>query len=178
MMNSAAVILIAIVLAAALVSVVFLRGRKPKGTSASGSSCLSLPNDVLFGFVKELVDEKKRVVITPKGNSMLPYIRGDRDKVVIATPEADPRKGDIVLAKIEDRFIIHRIVSIDGARLTLMGDGNIRETEKCEKTDVLGVVTEILRNGSKRVKPGKGRLWRFLRPFRRIILAVYKRVVL
>ena len=80
--------------------------------------------------------------------------------------------GDIVLARLAGpRYVLHRVVDRNRSLLTLMGDGNLRGTESCTRDDVIGVVTTI--NG---VPPGDGLMWRYLKPFRRILLAVYKRV--
>ena len=56
-----------------------------------------LPNKVLLEEVAALVAQGKDVVFTPKGNSMLPFIRGDRDSVRLSAC-GEPEKGDIILA--------------------------------------------------------------------------------
>ena len=83
--------------------------------------------------------------------------------------------GDMVLVRTGGRYILHRIIAIDGEALTLMGDGNIRGTEQCTPEDVLGTVVAIERNGKKK-KPGDGRFWRLIKPVRRYILAIYRRL--
>ena len=88
------------------------------------------------------------------------------------------RVGDIVLARVGDRFIMHRVFKVDGGSLTLMGDGNIRGTETCLDSDVIGKVIQIRKENGKVVTPGKGKFWRMLMPLRRYILAFYKRVIL
>ena len=57
-----------------------------------------------------------------------------------------------------------------------MGDGNLSGTESCTVADVMGTVTAIER-GKRTVKPGKGRFWRFLKPLRRYILGIYRRLI-
>ncbi|MCQ2162684.1 MAG: S24/S26 family peptidase [Bacteroidales bacterium] len=139
---------------------------------------MSLPNEEFFSTVEELLAEGKSVSMKPKGNSMIPFIRSGRDTVVLSPLTREVQVGDIVLFVIAGRHILHRVFSIDGDFLTIMGDGNIRGKEHCSRADVVAVVTEIIREGSTVGKaPGKGRLWRFLLPFRRIILAVYRRVI-
>ena len=84
-----------------------------------------IPNDVLLPEVAKFLEEGREVVLSPKGNSMLPFIREGKDSVILKklpTEEA----GDIVLAKLPGRYVLHRIVDEDGNRLTLMGDGNLR----------------------------------------------------
>ena len=134
------------------------------------------PNDVLLGEVAAVLCEGREAVIIPTGNSMLPFIRGGRDRVVLR--QADhPEVGDIVLVHIGGQYILHRIFALDGDAVTLMGDGNIRGREHCTRGDILGAVTQIIREDGRTREPGKGRVWRALLPLRRYILAIYRRLI-
>ena len=126
----------------------------------------TLPNDVLLGEVAAVLQEGREAVIVPTGNSMLPFIRGGVDRVVLRRCP-DVAVGDIVLMHAGGRYILHRIIARKGDSLTLMGDGNI----------VVGTVTEILRPSGRHRTPGKGRLWRTLKPFRRYLLAIRRRLL-
>ena len=86
-----------------------------------------LPNDILLAEVAAVLREGREAVITPTGNSMLPFIRGGRDRVVLRK-ESDLAVGDIVLVRTGGRYILHRILTIDSDAITLMGDGNLRGT--------------------------------------------------
>ena len=137
---------------------------------------LTVPNDILLEEVAAVLDEGREAVITPTGNSMLPFIRGGRDRVVLRRQDG-MAAGDIVLARIGDRYVLHRVLGVSGTHLTLMGDGNIRGTESCTASDVIGTVVEIIRPDGRRCSPGKGRVWRALKPVRRYILAIYRRMI-
>jgi len=137
---------------------------------------ITIPQDIYFGEIERILDEGKSVLMTPKGNSMLPFIKGARDKVMLIKPYRPLEVGDIILFKTGDRFIMHRLQKIEGDYLTMMGDGNIKGTENCSVGDVIALVTEIHKENGKVVRPGKARLWHALRPFRRYILAIYRRV--
>lgn len=134
-----------------------------------------VPNNVLLEDVASLLDEGREVVLAPKGNSMLPFIREGRDSVALRKLD-DVETGDIVLVRLAGRYVMHRVVAIDGERLTLMGDGNVGLKEHCTVADVIGTVVWIVR-GNKKFKPGKGRLWRALCPLRRVLLALYRRLI-
>ena len=125
----------------------------------------------------QMLSEGHDVELMTKGCSMHPFILGDRDSVVLRA--GDPKVGDIALAKVEEggRFVLHRVVEVDGEKVTLMGDGNIIGTEHCLKPDVAGLVTEILKPGGRRVKPGNGLWWRRLKPVRRYILYIYRHIL-
>lgn len=135
-----------------------------------------LPNDILLGEVAAVLREGREVVISPTGNSMLPFIRDGRDRVVLRKQD-DLAVGDIVLMYTGGRYILHRVIEIDGERVTLMGDGNLKSVEHGTRAEVIGTVTEILRPGGRSVRPGTGRFWRVLKPVRRYILAIYRRLI-
>ena len=134
-------------------------------------------NEVLLEEAAALMNEGREVSFTPLGNSMLPFIRGGRDSVVLEKKDT-VEVGDIVLARLPGpRYVLHRVIRRDGAALTLMGDGNIAGTEACTVADIIGTAVEVIKLSGRSYKPGKGRLWRALKPFRRYILAIYRRVV-
>ena len=136
-----------------------------------------VPNEILLAEADDLLSKGIEVVLMTKGNSMLPFIRGEKDSVNLKRFGA-VEVGDIVLARIApQRYVLHRIFAIDGDAVTLMGDGNLVGTESCRLGDILGTVTEIIRpNGSKK-KVTKGSLWRKLLPVRRYLLWVYRKFV-
>ena len=134
-----------------------------------------LPNKVLLEEAAALMEEGREVCFTPLGNSMLPFIRGGRDSVLLKKLP-DVEVGDIVLARLPGRYVMHRVFSREGDNLVLMGDGNVAGTESCTTTDILGTVTAIFK-GKRTIQPGKGRIWRALLPIRRYILAIYRRII-
>ena len=137
-----------------------------------------IPNEILLAEAGALLAEGRDVELLVKGNSMLPFLRNERDSVLLRKLDS-VCKGDIVLARIEPtRYVLHRVRTLRGEGLTLMGDGNLRGTENCTLTDVLGTVIEIIRPDGKRRKPGKGRCWAALRPVRRYLLFIYRRLFL
>ena len=135
----------------------------------------TLPNDVLLGEVAAVLREGREAVIIPTGNSMLPFIRGGVDRVVLRRREG-VAVGDIVLVKIGERYILHRVIAREGDALTLMGDGNVRGTKSCRTENVIGTVAEIIRPSGRVRIPGRARLWRMLKPIRRYLLALWRRL--
>ena len=136
-----------------------------------------VPNGILLEEVRRLLLEGKEVILLTKGQSMTPFIRGDRDSVALVHKDA-VKVGDIILAKVEGgRFVLHRVIKADERGITLMGDGNIRGHEHCLPGDVAGTVVRIIKPSGKEIVPGNGRIWRRLKPFRRIILGVWRRLL-
>jgi len=127
-----------------------------------------------------LVEEGICVTLPVDGRSMLPFIIGGKDSVLLEKPRK-AEIGDVVLAWVEEcRFVVHRIIAINGDEVTLMGDGNIRGVEKCCLDDIKASVTYVVDKKGKRrnIKDKKYRwgsyVWRKLRPVRRYLLAIYK----
>lgn len=140
-----------------------------------------VPNDVMFTEVMRVIDAGGTAVICPKGVSMHPFIREKRDRVVLAEP-CDLRKYDVVLAHLENgRYVLHRIIDVDGEDITLMGDGNIAGVERCSRKDIEAKAECLLRNGRTirldgRMQFLKAWAWRNLLPIRRYLLAIYRRL--
>lgn len=128
----------------------------------------------------KLVEEGICVTLPVDGRSMLPFIIGGKDSVLLEKPNKS-EIGDVVLAWVEDcRYVVHRIIDINDNEIILMGDGNIRGTERCHLDDIKATVTYIVDEKGKRknIKDRKYRwgstVWRMLRPVRRYLLAAYK----
>lgn len=140
-------------------------------------------NNVLIPEIARLVSEGAKVVFIPKGASMLPFIREGKDSVVLKSPE-DLCVGDIVLARnTPGAYVLHRIIEIDGDNIVLMGDGNIIGTETCRVSDILAMADKIIKDGKEidcrsNNHLRKAEIWKRLKPIRRYLLAIYKRVIL
>lgn len=142
-----------------------------------------IPNETLIPEIARFIEEGMEVTFKPKGMSMLPFIRGERDSVVLK--KADSLKtGDIALAETEgSRYVLHRIERIEGETVILMGDGNIAGRERCRRSDILAVASKIIRDGkeidcSSASHQRKAKIWKALLPVRRYLLAIYKRTIL
>lgn len=147
---------------------------------------LSIANRQFFSEVEDMLAEERNVTIPTKGRSMFPFIVGERDIVEIepvTERSGTIRKGDVVLARLADGMIVlHRVYEMsDSGKLTLMGDRNLYKVEECLLGNILGRVCRICRKGKwidcgSRLEMMKGRLWMFLKPCRRGILGVWKRM--
>lgn len=129
-----------------------------------------------------LVDDGVYVTLPVNGTSMLPFIIGGKERVVLGQPTSFV-VGDVVLAWVDGcRYVVHRILSIDGDQVVLMGDGNIRGVEHCLRQDVKARVSHVVDEKGQRYNlytPWRvyaSRLWTALRPFRRYLLFIIKRV--
>ena len=124
---------------------------------------------------------EESVTLPVNGHSMLPFVVGWRDCVILQKA-AQPKVGDVVVAWVEGRrYVLHRIIRIDGERVTLMGDGNLRGTETCTLSDVKALATHVVDVKGKthdlynRWRRLAAKVWWYIRPMRRYLLAIYRR---
>ena len=128
-------------------------------------------------------DGHKSVTFVVRGISMNPFLVGDRDKVILAPPRT-PKIGDVVLAEIIERtYALHRVIAIKDGVYTMQGDGNrITSTEQFTEDNIVGIAEAFIRKGKTvRTDSLKWRMysstWKVLKPFRRILLAIYRRII-
>ena len=129
-----------------------------------------------------LVREGHDVTLKVRGRSMLPFIVGDRDSVMLSRAGLIS-VGDVVLAEVAGgRYVIHRIIRINGERVVLMGDGNLAGTEQCRLSDVKALATHVVSDGgrqrwlySRRMR-WAANVWRRLHPVRRYLLYIYRKL--
>ncbi|MBU3852828.1 MAG: S24/S26 family peptidase [Candidatus Paraprevotella stercoravium] len=138
-----------------------------------------IPNEIILGQVKELVREGHTVKIMVKGYSMRPFLEHCRDSVILG-PFSELKVGDVALAEIyPGKYVLHRIIALDGDQVTLMGDGNLRGKEYCRREKVAAVVRTFIRNGIATDADNEkwkryARLWGKLLPIRKYLLWIYK----
>ena len=151
-------------------------------TSLSKNYIMPISDDFIITEAIRLVNEGREVIFPVKGNSMLPFIIGGSESAVFA-PVTQIRKGRVYLAHVDDgRYVVHRIIGISGNRITLMGDGNLVGCEYCSLNDIKAEVNYVIssqnlkRNLNTFPRRFAALLWRILRPIRRYLLAIYRRM--
>ena len=143
---------------------------------------MMITDETIIEEVIRLVDDGISVTLPVNGHSMLPFIVGGKESVILQKPE-QPKTGDVVLAWVEEgRYVVHRIIGINGEDVMLMGDGNLTGTEHCTVGDIKAVATHVVSADEKRHylysrwRMSAVRLWLRLRPVRRYLLAIYRRL--
>lgn len=138
-------------------------------------------NAQLLPEVVKMLNEGHTVTLPLKGYSMRPFLENGRDKALLIKVQ-HLKKGDSVLAEVRPgHYVLHRIVAIHSNRVVLCGDGNLAN-EYCRQEDVRASVIGFYRKGRNTLDRIDGCKWRIysmiwvnLRPFRRILLSVYRR---
>jgi hypothetical protein len=143
---------------------------------------MMITDKLIIEEASRLANEGVCVTLPVNGQSMLPFIIGGKESVILQKPEA-LEVGHVVLAWVDGtHYVVHRITQIDGGAVTLMGDGNLVGVEHCLLSDVRALATHVVdANGHRHYLYTKWRMrgvriWNALHPFRRYILGVYRRI--
>ena len=127
-----------------------------------------------------LTNDGYSVTLPVTGRSMLPFIIGGKESVILAPPTG-LKRGIVALAWVENRrYVLHRIERIEGERVTLMGDGNLAGREYCSLADVKAIATHVVDSSHNRHylysqwRKAASAVWWTLLPIRRYLLIIWK----
>ena len=141
-----------------------------------------MKDQVIIEEACRLVKEGLCVTLPVNGQSMLPFIIGGKESVILQKPE-NLQVGHVILAWVDGtHYVVHRIKAIDGEAVTLTGDGNLGALEHCQVSDVRALATHVIdAKGRKHDLYTKWRMrgvyvWNVLFPLRRYILGIYRRL--
>lgn len=146
---------------------------------------IQVANDDFIPHIQEMISEGRKVRFRVRGWSMRIFVEHERDEVLLAPVGLQGmRVGDVVLAMTHlNRYVLHRIIAISGDKITLQGDGNIGIVEYCTPRQVVGIAEGFYRKGRQQPDLCSGLKWRVysaiwleFTPFRRYILAAYRRI--
>ncbi|MBD1432242.1 S24/S26 family peptidase [Sphingobacterium sp. DN00404] len=133
----------------------------------------TLPNAWYFEQVINTLAQGKNVKIPVRGDSMRPFLV-DGDVVELhALIGKMPKRGSIVLAYYNERYVLHRVVRRKECRIWMTGDGNIGQIEQVTEADVRAIVYKAFRGNRSwmcdtAVRRWIGIIWFGLRPWRRV----------
>lgn len=144
------------------------------------NQAFQIDNEAYFELVVQRLEVGDRVCIPVIGESMKPFLR-ERDEVVLQRA-ADAVVGDIVLARWDKRYILHRVVRKKDGWLWLAGDNNLVQIEKIASVDLIAVLFEARRADkllaiSSTFNKSLGMLWYYLRLPRRVFAAIKRKWV-
>ena len=130
----------------------------------------SVANVATFSVVRDILLEGQTVKVTVKGQSMLPFFVSGSTVSIRPIEKGDFKRYNVVFADAGNHFVIHRIIDIQGDKVTLLGDGNIVGTETMPTSKVYGVVD------CSKLHIFFAKIWLVMRPLRRFPLAFFRRV--
>lgn len=117
------------------------------------------------------------VTICLEGESMRPLIRRGKDPVTIVPLTRPLMKGDVVLFRLGERYVVHRVWRLQEGLVQTFGDNCWNPEPWFPVQQVLGQVVKYSRNGRIRrldtpAARAWGRLWMAIHPIRKC----YKRL--
>ena len=138
--------------------------------------------DDVMPLIKEKLASGHEVTFSPRGTSMLPFLKEGRDSITLKAPPAKLKKYDIPLYQRKNgQYILHRVVRV-GETYTCVGDNQFALEKGVEHSQINGVCTAVQRNG----KPNKSInsplwrvyavIWHYTRFPRRVFVAVLRRI--
>ena len=91
---------------------------------------------------------------------MRPLIRRGKDPVTIVPLERPLLKGDVVLFRLGERYIVHRVWKLEDGRVRTFGDNCWNPDPWIPENQVLGLVVKYARDGrGHRLDTPQARAW-------------------
>ncbi len=124
---------------------------------------------------KILLEEGVYASVT-NGKSMRPLFKTHRDMVVLKKAEGRLKKYDVVLYRVGDNYILHRIIKVlDSQGIYLIRGDNTFHIEKVPFKSVLAYLISFNRNGKHHTVDERSykiysSVWNFIYPLRYLIL--------
>ena len=115
-----------------------------------------------------------------RGVSMRPLFKTHRDVIIVRTPTRPLKKYDVVLYKVGDKYVLHRIIGKKDGVFIIRGD-NTYTREYVEEGKILALLTEFNRGGKRHSVEETSfkiysRVWNFIYPVR-YLLQFFRRAV-
>ena len=113
---------------------------------------MNLTYEQLEPIIRKKISEGGKVIIEPKGTSMLPIIIQGEDKVELSPVSGQLKKYDIVFYKRRNgKFVLHRIIAVRKNDYILRGDNQIINEPGITDDMIIAVATAIIKD-SKVIK--------------------------
>ena len=111
------------------------------------------------------------VTICLEGDSMRPLIRRGKDPVTIVPLRRELMKGDVVLFRLGERYVVHRVWQLKDGLVRTFGDNCWNPEPWFPEEQVLGQVVRYVRGGRTHrldtpAARAWGRLWMAIHPIR------------
>ena len=99
--------------------------------------------------LQELLSEGKKVSVTVTGNSMSPFLIPARDRILIAPPDGNWKKGDMAFfIRTNGQYLMHRICRVDkNGNCFFVGDAQQYIEGPVTPAQIFGKITSVQRKG-------------------------------
>lgn len=104
--------------------------------------------DDMIPLMKEQLEHDGEVTFTPKGVSMLPMLRSNRDTVTLCRGQFPLKKYQVTLyLRDNGQYVLHRVVGIENDRYIMRGDNQFVNETGIREEQIIAVVDRFNRNG-------------------------------
>ncbi|MBE6635886.1 MAG: hypothetical protein E7617_06800 [Ruminococcaceae bacterium] len=131
--------------------------------------------EIEVGSIERVLLEQGSFASVTNGVSMRPLFKTHRDAVILSRPTEPPKRFDVVLYRVRDKYVLHRIIKVDeeNSRYIIRGD-NTFTLEYVPMDKILAVLTSFNRKGKHHSVTDRGyriyaRVWNFIYPLRWLI---------
>lgn len=124
--------------------------------------------------IEEALAAGQTVRFSPKGTSMLPFLRQGIDQVELSPLPEKLRKYDLPLYRRDNgQYVLHRIVRV-GETYTCVGDNQFELEHGVRRDQMIARVTAVIRPRGTAKMTGFAhklycRVWHYTRPLRRVV---------
>lgn len=129
--------------------------------------------DQMVPLIREQLAAGKTVRLSPRGISMLPFLKQGRDSVILSPLPDKLRKYDVPLyQRANGQCVLHRVVRV-GKTYTCVGDNQFVLEEGLDHSQMIAVMSAVCRNGKEYPmdnlwQRGYCRIWHYSRPIRHL----------
>ena len=104
--------------------------------------------DDIIPLMKEQLEHNGEVTFTPKGVSMLPMLRSNRDTVTLCRVRFPLKKYQVALyLRDNGQYVLHRIVGIEHDRYIMRGDNQFIDEPGIREDQIIAIVDRFNRKG-------------------------------
>ena len=140
----------------------------------------SIRLDEAMALIRESLDSGHEVTFSPRGASMLPFLKEGRDTVTLTALPSKLKKYDIVFYQRDNgQYVLHRIVK-NGDTYTCVGDNQFVYEKGVKREQIIALCTSFTRNGREYSANSMrwqlyARLWHYSRFLRRVFAGLKRR---
>lgn len=137
-----------------------------------------------YPLIRETLDQGGTFSLTITGQSMYPFILGNRDRVTLSPITGKLKKNDLPFyRRANGQFVLHRIVKVEkDGTYTCCGDHQWWLEKGLKHDQMIGVATEYVRKGKRLTNKNViyriyRTVWTWLLRYRKFFFALYSKAV-
>ena len=104
----------------------------------------------MLPLIQEKLNNGGEVKFTVTGNSMMPILRHQKDQVILKKHKGRLQRYDLPLYQRNNgEFVLHRVIHVYNNSYSMCGDNQTILEHGIKDEMIIGIVTEIIRDGKQ-----------------------------